>query len=77
VKSGYQKRRLNIWQKNSVKVITSKLNIKRLDETEQLFTLALTLGPIGGIFHLAAVRCFGFIVLFIICIFLLFCLFID
>lgn len=54
---GYQQRCLNKWnQLADVKVIVSCLNICDKNETEKLISLAQSLGPVGGIFHLAMVK---------------------
>ncbi len=55
VKTGYQKWKLDTLSQQHVVTKVSKLDVSDIDEAEQLLKEAVSLGPIGGIFHLAAV----------------------
>ncbi|CAD5118531.1 DgyrCDS7222 [Dimorphilus gyrociliatus] len=55
IKNGYQAKLVKHWQKNGCNIIILKENIASLDESKVIFQQAKSLGPIGGIFHLAAV----------------------
>lgn len=55
VKSGYQKRKLQKWQKKGVQVIISKRDLQSEQDTADLIEEASQLKHVGGIFHLAMV----------------------
>lgn len=55
VKSGYQKRKLQKWQKKGVQVIISKRDLQSEQDTADLIEEASQLQHVGGIFHLAMV----------------------
>lgn len=56
VKSGYQKRKLQKWQKKGVQVIISKKDLQSEQDTADLIEETSQLKQVGGIFHLAMVR---------------------
>lgn len=56
VKSGYQKRKLQKWQKKGVQVIISKRDLQSEQDTADLIEETSQLKQVGGIFHLAMVR---------------------
>lgn len=56
VKSGYQKRKLQKWQKKGVQVIISKRDLQSEQDTADLIEETSQLKHVGGIFHLAMVR---------------------
>nr|XP_046232889.1 fatty acid synthase isoform X2 [Scatophagus argus] len=55
IRNGYQAMRVREWQSQDVEVLVSTSDVSTLKGTEQLITEACTLGPVGGIFHLAMV----------------------
>jgi fatty acid synthase len=55
IRTGYQQRCWNTWLKSGVKVIISTADISTEKGVEQLFKDSKTLGPVGGLFHLAMV----------------------
>lgn len=55
VQNGYQAKLLDSWQNSGCNVIISTDNVAFENETKALFRKAKSLGPVGGIFHLAAV----------------------
>ncbi|KAM4525063.1 fatty acid synthase isoform 2-T2 [Odontesthes bonariensis] len=55
IRNGYQAKRVREWQNQGVKVLVSMKDISTLEGTEQLIAEACTLGPVGGVFHLAMV----------------------
>lgn len=56
VKSGYQKRKLQKWQRKGVQVIISKRDLQSEQDTADLIEETSQLKHVGGIFHLAMVR---------------------
>ncbi|KAM9716550.1 fatty acid synthase [Menidia menidia] len=55
IRNGYQAKRVREWQNQGVTVLVSKKDVGTLEGTEQLMAEASTLGPVGGVFHLAMV----------------------
>ncbi len=55
IKTGYQYLCVRRWEENKVKVLISKSDCTTLAGTEKLLKEANALGPVGGIFNLAAV----------------------
>lgn len=43
------------WQSQDVEVLVSTNDVSTLEGTEQLIAEACTMGPVGGVFHLAMV----------------------
>lgn len=64
VKSGYQKRKLQKWQKKGVQVIISKRDLQSEQDTADLIEETSQLKHVGGIFHLAMVRMINIFYLF-------------
>ena len=56
IKTGYQNWKINRFKEEGCIVQISTSDVCYYDQTEKLFEDAHKLGPIGGIFHLAAVR---------------------
>lgn len=44
------------WQSRDVEVLVSKIDVSTLEGAKQLIKEACTLGPVGGVFHLAMVN---------------------
>ena len=64
VRSGYQKRKLQKWQRKGVQVIISRRDLQSQEDTKELIEETCRVQPVGGIFHLAMVKfTFHFIVL--------------
>ncbi|RDD36517.1 Fatty acid synthase [Trichoplax sp. H2] len=61
IRNGYQARRVKNWRKKGIKVSVSTCNVTSIESTEELIKQAEELGPVGGIFHLAAVLRDGFL----------------
>lgn len=55
IKTGYQALCVRRWQQGGVKVFVSTADCSTIAGTEQLLKEANALGPVGGIFNLAAV----------------------
>lgn len=55
IKTGYQALCVRRWQQGGVEVLTSTADCTTIAGTEQLLKEANSLGPVGGIFNLAAV----------------------
>ena len=55
VKTGYQRRLLAIWEKQGVEVLISNKDVSSANDTQLLFSDVKRMGPVGGVFHLAAV----------------------
>ncbi|XP_011503082.1 PREDICTED: fatty acid synthase-like [Ceratosolen solmsi marchali] len=56
VKSGYQKMRMNLWEKYGIKVIIMKgMNAGKVEDCQSMIKRAMELGPVDGVFNLAAV----------------------
>lgn len=56
IQTGYQKYRVNIWRNQGVNIEISTYDLTTLAGAKDTIKLALSLGPIGGIFNLAGVR---------------------
>jgi len=56
IQTGYQKYRVNIWKSQNIKVEISTFDLTTLSGAKNIVKLALSLGPLGGIFNLAGVR---------------------
>ena len=56
VTTGYQKRKLQQWRKLGANVKISNKDVSFMDQCEALLTETAQMAPVGGIFHLAAVR---------------------
>ena len=56
VTTGYQKRKLQQWRRLGANVKISNKDVSCMDQCEALLTEANKIAPLGGIFHLAAVR---------------------
>lgn len=52
---GYQAKRVREWQSQGVEVLVSINDVSTLEGTERLIAEACSLGPVGGVFHLAMV----------------------
>ncbi|KAL6094787.1 fasn [Pungitius sinensis] len=55
IKNGYQAKRVREWQSRDVEVLVSTNDVSTLEGTQRLITEASSLGPVGGVFHLAMV----------------------
>jgi len=55
VRTGYQARRVKVWQEMGVKVLALTDDVGTKEGTECVVKKARELGPLGGIFHLAVV----------------------
>jgi len=55
IQTGYQKYRVNIWRSQNIKVEISTFDLTTLSGAKDTVELALSLGPLGGIFNLAGV----------------------
>ncbi|XP_040922555.1 fatty acid synthase-like [Toxotes jaculatrix] len=55
IRNGYQAKRVSEWRSQGVEVLVSTNNVSTQEGTEQLIAEAGTLGPVGGVFHLAMV----------------------
>eukprot|EP00102_Acyrthosiphon_pisum_P027204 XP_016664414.1 PREDICTED: fatty acid synthase [Acyrthosiphon pisum] len=55
IQTGYQKYRLNIWKSQNIKVEIGTFDLTTLSGAKDTVELALSLGPLGGIFNLAGV----------------------
>lgn len=55
IRNGYQAKRVHEWQSQGVEVLVSTKDVSTLEGTEQLIAEACSLGPVGGVFHLAMV----------------------
>ncbi len=58
IRSGYQSRCVRIWQEMGVEVKVTSHNVKVMEDTEKLISMAKQMAPVGGIFHLAMVDIF-------------------
>lgn len=56
IKTGYQSTCIRRWNEEGVKVVISKADASTLQGAEALLKEASSLGSVGGIFNLAAVR---------------------
>lgn len=55
IRTGYQSRCIRLWKENGINVIVSKNDISTEEGAARLLNEAAALGPVGGIFNLAAV----------------------
>ena len=55
VKTGYQNWKMDNFKANGVQVEVSNLDVSEYDQADQLLQEADRMGPVGGVFHLAAV----------------------
>ncbi|XP_034563602.1 fatty acid synthase [Notolabrus celidotus] len=55
IRNGYQAKRIREWQSQGVKVLVSTNDVSTPEGTERLIAEASSLGPVGGVFHLAMV----------------------
>ncbi|XP_041830190.1 fatty acid synthase isoform X2 [Melanotaenia boesemani] len=55
IRTGYQAKRIREFQDQGVSVLVSTKDVSTLGGAEQLISEASTLGPVGGVFHLAMV----------------------
>ncbi|XP_070847252.1 fatty acid synthase [Chaetodon trifascialis] len=55
IRNGYQAKRVREWQSQGVEVLVSTNDVSTLEGTERLIAEACSLGPVGGVFHLAMV----------------------
>uniref|UniRef100_A0A8R1DF59 Fatty acid synthase n=1 Tax=Caenorhabditis japonica TaxID=281687 RepID=A0A8R1DF59_CAEJA len=55
IRTGYQARCVHFWRRTGVSVLVSTLNISKASDADELIRQCQTMGPVGGIFHLAMV----------------------
>ncbi|XP_060836830.1 fatty acid synthase-like isoform X2 [Rhopalosiphum padi] len=55
IQTGYQKYRVNVWKSKDIKVEISTFDLTTSSGAKDTVKLALSLGPVGGIFNLAGV----------------------
>ncbi|GBL82913.1 Fatty acid synthase, partial [Araneus ventricosus] len=55
LKSGYQKRCMDLWKKENTNIIVSKLNATKMDDAKALLKMAAEVKPVAAIFNLALV----------------------
>ncbi|XP_010790393.1 fatty acid synthase [Notothenia coriiceps] len=55
IRNGYQAKRVREWKSQGVEVLVSTNDVSTLQGTERLIAEAGSLGPLGGVFHLAMV----------------------
>ncbi|KAM8836140.1 fatty acid synthase [Spinachia spinachia] len=55
IRNGYQAKRVREWQRQDVEVLVSTNDVSTLGGTQRLIAEASSLGPVGGVFHLAMV----------------------
>jgi fatty acid synthase len=55
IQTGYQKYRVNIWRNQNINIEISTYDLTTLTGAKDTVKLALSLGPLGGIFNLAGV----------------------
>lgn len=72
VRNGYQRKLLNKWQEKGANIRVMKYNVAEENEATLLMNKATEMGPVGGVFHLAAV-CIFVEPLNVLSIFLLLC----
>jgi len=63
IQTGYQKYRVNIWKSQNIKVEISTFDLTTLSGAKDTVELALSFGPLGGIFNLAGVLLFSHFIL--------------
>lgn len=49
--SGYEKRALAFWRSKNIRIDTSTLDASKLDDAKRLLSLAQSMGPLAGIYH--------------------------
>ena len=57
VKTGYQRMMIRRMEERGCRVLVSNYDVSDFNQTRELFFTAAKMGPIVGIFHLAAVSC--------------------
>uniref|UniRef100_A0A1I8BMW0 Fatty acid synthase n=1 Tax=Meloidogyne hapla TaxID=6305 RepID=A0A1I8BMW0_MELHA len=55
IRTGYQARCVHFWRRMHVQILVSTQDIVAIDDARELIRECETLGPIGGVFHLAMV----------------------
>ena len=55
VTTDYQRYVMNRWKTQGANVVISKRDVRKEHDTKLMLEEALALGPVGGVFHLAAV----------------------
>lgn len=55
IQTGYQKYRVNTWRSQDINIEISTYDLTTLAGANDTVKLALSLGPLGGIFNLAGV----------------------
>lgn len=55
IQTGYQKYRVDIWRSQDVNIEISTYDLTTLTGAKDTVKLAISLGPLGGIFNLAGV----------------------
>uniref|UniRef100_A0A0N5ABV4 Fatty acid synthase n=1 Tax=Syphacia muris TaxID=451379 RepID=A0A0N5ABV4_9BILA len=55
IRSGYQARCVHFWRRTGISILISTLNIAKESEARELVLQCHSMGPIGGVFHLAMV----------------------
>jgi fatty acid synthase len=55
IRTGYQARCVHFWRRLKISVLVSTLNITKEDDAQELIRVCETMGPLGGVFHLAMV----------------------
>ncbi|CAI5456722.1 unnamed protein product [Caenorhabditis angaria] len=55
IRTGYQARCVHFWRRTGVSVLVSTLNITKPSDSIELIKQCQSLGPVGGVFHLAMV----------------------
>ncbi|XP_059181217.1 LOW QUALITY PROTEIN: fatty acid synthase [Centropristis striata] len=55
IRNGYQAKRVREWRSQEVEVLVSTSDVSSLEGAQRLVAEASTLGPVGGVFHLAMV----------------------
>ena len=56
IKTGYQIKKIEKFREQGISINVSSLDISDQKAAADLFEFAMSLGPLGGIFHLAMVR---------------------
>ena len=56
VTTDYQRYVMHRWKTQGANVIISKRDVRKEEDTKLMIEEALNVGPVGGVFHLAAVR---------------------
>lgn len=55
IRTGYQARCVHFWRRTGISVLISTLNITKEEDALELIAQCLSMGPLGGVFHLAMV----------------------